>query len=106
MNDSANYGTNQTMQKIEMMSDCFFKRLFSYKNPTPRMGTSKEGQITKRDVFEMAGVIPTKWLDNLFEVVNKNSFENLQNFVDKMFCEGFSGAQLICQVAKQSFNFC
>ena len=63
-----------------------------------RMGTTKEGQITKRDVFEMAGVIPTKWLDNLFDVVNKNSFENLQKFVDVMFCEGFSGSQLINQV--------
>ena len=63
-----------------------------------RMGTTKEGQITKRDVFEMAGVIPTKWLDNLFDVVNKNSFENLQKFVDVLFCEGFSGSQLINQV--------
>lgn len=63
-----------------------------------RIGTAKEGSITKRDVYEMAGVIPGKWIDGLLEVCQKNSFENLQKYVDKLFCEGFSGAQLICQI--------
>jgi hypothetical protein len=42
------------------------------------MGTKKEGSISKRDVFEMAGVVPTKWIDGLFDVCAKNSFDGLQ----------------------------
>ena len=34
----------------------------------------------------------------LIDVCRKNSFESVQNFADKLFCEGFSASQLIIQL--------
>ena len=61
-----------------------------------RLKSSEE--ITEEDVYEITGVIPTKYIEGLLEVCQLNSYERLQQFVDDLVCEGFSGHQLINQL--------
>jgi len=61
-----------------------------------RLKSSEE--ITEDDVYEITGVIPTKYIEGLLEVCQLNSYERLQQFVDDLVCEGFSGHQLINQL--------
>ena len=61
-----------------------------------RLKSSEE--INEEDVYEITGVIPTKYIEGLLEVCQLNSYERLQQFVDDLVCEGFSGHQLINQL--------
>ena len=61
-----------------------------------RLKSSEE--IAEEDVYEITGVIPTKYIEGLLEVCQLNSYERLQQFVDDLVCEGFSGHQLINQL--------
>jgi replication factor C subunit 2/4 len=54
--------------------------------------------VSKNDICDIAGVIPDKWIDKLFDVCQSKIFENLEAYVNDMTCEGFSGAQLINQL--------
>ena len=46
----------------------------------------------------VAGVVPDRWIEKLFEVCNNNSFENMESYVNDITCEGFAGSQLINQL--------
>ncbi len=54
--------------------------------------------VTGDDVREMSGVVPGHWLDRLFDVCKKNSYEKLQAFVDDLMAEGYSVVQMIDQM--------
>merc|ERR1712088_949637 len=54
--------------------------------------------VSKSDICDIAGVVPDKWVDKLFEVCQTKTFENLEDYVNDITCEGFSGAQLINQL--------
>lgn len=45
-------------------------------------------QVHQEDVFEISGVIPDRFIDNLLDVCQMNSFERLQTQVDEFMCEG------------------
>jgi len=55
-------------------------------------------QVDQEDVFEISGCIPNRFLDNLLDVCQQNSFDRLQTQVDEFMCEGFSISQLINQL--------
>ena len=55
-------------------------------------------EVNAQDVSEVAGVVPQKWIDDLFDVFNKNCYNDLQKCVDDLSCEGFSGSQLFVQI--------
>ena len=55
-------------------------------------------EITEEDVYEITGVIPTKFIEGLLDVCQLNSYERLEEFVDNIICEGFSAHQLINQL--------
>merc|ERR1719342_710661 len=55
-------------------------------------------EVGQEDVYEISGVIPERYVEGLLEVCQLNSYERLQEQVDIMMCEGFSGHQLISQL--------
>ena len=65
-----------------------------------------DANISKNDIYDIAGVVPDKWIDNLLEVCyDKNkTFEHLESFVNDITCEGFSGAQFINQLHDRIVN--
>ena len=65
---------------------------------TPGVRLRSGGEVVKDDVYEMTGVIPERYIEGLLEVAQLNSYDRLQNNVDDLICEGFSGHQLISQL--------
>jgi len=63
-----------------------------------RLKNPDRPQVQRNDICEVAGVIPEKWVSGLMDVCAKSSFPDMQDYVDKMICEGFSGSQLIGQL--------
>merc|ERR1712242_465687 len=57
-----------------------------------------EAEVEQEDIYEITGVIPQKYIEGLLEVCQLNSYDRLQQFVDDLICEGFSGHQLINQL--------
>ena len=54
--------------------------------------------IVEEDVYEITGVIPTKFIEGLLDVCQLNSYDRLQEYIDNIVCEGFSAHQLINQL--------
>ena len=61
-----------------------------------KAGTGQE--IVEEDVYEITGVIPTKHIEGILDVCQLNSYDRLEEYVDNMMCEGYSGHQLINQL--------
>jgi len=61
-----------------------------------RLKAGKE--IEEEDVYEITGVIPVKYIEGILDVCQLNSYGRLEEFVDNMICEGFSGHQMINQL--------
>lgn len=55
-------------------------------------------EISEDHVFEIAGVIPLLWMEDLLKVCRSNSFDKLQAFVDNLQCEGFAAVQVFNQL--------
>ena len=55
-------------------------------------------EVGQEDVYEIAGVIPERFIEGLLEVCQLNSYDRLQEQVDTIMFEGFSGHQLISQL--------
>ncbi|XP_045625325.2 replication factor C subunit 4 [Procambarus clarkii] len=55
-------------------------------------------KIQQQDVYEITGVVPEKWLDELFEVCLTDSYEKLTDFITLMMMEGFSASQIMNQI--------
>ncbi|XP_042229022.1 replication factor C subunit 4-like [Homarus americanus] len=55
-------------------------------------------EISQHDVYEITGVVPVKWLDELFEVCMSNSYEKLSEFLTTMMAEGYSASQIMNQI--------
>lgn len=55
-------------------------------------------EVGQEDVYEISGVIPDRYIEGLLEVCQLNSYDRLQEHVDSMMCEGFSGHQLVTQL--------
>jgi len=45
-------------------------------------------EIGKEDVYEVSGVIPLRYVDDLLDVCQLNSYERLQLQVESLMCEG------------------
>ncbi|XP_069941144.1 replication factor C subunit 4-like [Cherax quadricarinatus] len=54
--------------------------------------------IKRQDVYEITGVIPEKWLDELFIVCATDSYEKLSDFLNSMMIEGYSASQIMNQI--------
>lgn len=54
--------------------------------------------LTINDVREVTGYIPENWIDMFVEACQKQSYENVEDVLNSMVAEGFSGAQLLGQL--------
>jgi len=61
-------------------------------------------EVTKLDVYETSGVIDEKYIDELLDACQLNSYERLQAQVDNLICEGFSATQLMNQLVDKLIN--
>lgn len=57
-----------------------------------------DDEITKQDIYEIAGVIHDEVIDKLIEVCSTDSYETLEQEVKSAMMEGHSGMQVITQL--------
>ncbi|KAJ8418839.1 hypothetical protein AAFF_G00003380 [Aldrovandia affinis] len=57
-----------------------------------------ENEITESAVIEIAGVVPTKMIDNLLQICYKSTFDKLEIAVKTMVDEGYAATQIIGQL--------
>lgn len=55
-------------------------------------------EIEMKDVVEVLGVVPDKWLTELIDVCSHNNFEELDKFLASMLLEAYSVTQMIEQL--------
>ena len=65
---------------------------------TARLKAEDGQEVVEEDVYEITGVIPVKHIEALMDVCQLNSYERLEQYVDIMMSEGYSGHQLINQL--------
>merc|ERR1712038_1351551 len=55
--------------------------------------------VSKRDVIEVSGTVPSEWTEKLLYKVGKSgSFDKVADFVEHLMAEGFSVTQIISQL--------
>ncbi|XP_022341885.2 replication factor C subunit 4-like [Crassostrea virginica] len=55
-------------------------------------------EVTKEDVYEIAGVIQEDTITNLIKVCHSNSYEKLEKMVQEVMYQGHSASQIITQL--------
>jgi len=63
-----------------------------------RLKSGDQVEIGPEDVDEISGVIPSRFIEGLLDTAQLNSYERLEEAVDGLMCEGFSGHQLVLQL--------
>ncbi|KAI4459079.1 replication factor c / dna polymerase iii gamma-tau subunit [Holotrichia oblita] len=58
----------------------------------------KDTPITKKDITEIAGVIPEKFLCEFLEICKENDYKKLKSFINKFTLEAYSGLQMLEQL--------
>lgn len=53
-------------------------------------------QITIDDVYEVAGIVPGRWLDSFMAACKSNNIDEIMKFIDELTLEGFSALQVKC----------
>jgi len=86
------------MEALIETSEGDLRRAITTLQSASRLKNPDRPQVQRNDVCEVAGVVPEKWVNGLMDVCAKSSFPDMQDYVDKMICEGFSGSQLIAQL--------
>jgi len=90
--------SSEAVEALIETSEGDLRRAITALQSSARLKNPDRPEVSHQDVCEVAGVVPQKWIEGLFEACSKNSFPAIQSFVDKLTCEGFSGSQLINQV--------
>lgn len=90
--------SDDALEALIDTSEGDLRRAITALQSASRLKNPSTPQVSRNDVCEVAGVIPDKWIEGLLEACQKNSFPTIQDYVDKLTCEGFSGSQLINQI--------
>lgn len=72
------------------------RKAITYLQSVARLKGDEE--VSKADVFEIAGVISDETIDVLIKVCHSNSYEKLEKKVQEVMFEGHSAAQIITQL--------
>lgn len=88
--------TKESIEALVRVSEGDLRKAITYLQSTARFSVGK--QITEQAVIEIAGVVPTKVIDNLLEICFKGTFEKLEVAVKNVVDEGYAGTQILSQL--------
>jgi len=90
--------SDDALEALIETSEGDLRRAITTLQSASRLKNPDRPEVQRKDVCEVAGVVPDKWVSGLVDVCAKASFPDVQTYVDKMIAEGFSGAQLMTQL--------
>ncbi|RMX48609.1 hypothetical protein pdam_00007989 [Pocillopora damicornis] len=87
---------NYAIQELIKISEGDMRKAITYLQSAQRL--KGEDVVEADDISEIAGVVPSKMADKLFEACGSDSFEKLDATVQEIIAEGHAAAQVINQV--------
>ncbi|TMS20591.1 Replication factor C subunit 4 [Larimichthys crocea] len=84
--------TKESIAALVRVSEGDLRKAITFLQSAARLSVDKE--ITEQAIVEIAGVVPTKMIDNLLQICLKGTFEKLENMVD----EGYAATQILSQL--------
>ncbi|KAM3619968.1 uncharacterized protein V6R79_016435 [Siganus canaliculatus] len=88
--------TKESIAALVRVADGDLRKAITYLQSAARLSVDKE--ITEHTVTEIAGVVPSKMIDNLLKICFKGTFEKLQVEVRNMVDEGYAATQILSQL--------
>ncbi|KAF7642706.1 hypothetical protein LDENG_00252800 [Lucifuga dentata] len=88
--------TKESIAALVRVSEGDLRKAITFLQSAARLSMDKE--ITERAIIEIAGIIPTKMIDNLLEICFKGTFEKLEIAVKNMVDEGYAATQMLSQL--------
>uniref|UniRef100_A0A8C6V4U7 Replication factor C subunit 4 n=1 Tax=Neogobius melanostomus TaxID=47308 RepID=A0A8C6V4U7_9GOBI len=88
--------TSESIDALVRVSEGDLRKAITYLQSAARLNTEKE--ITEKAITEIAGVVPTKTIDNLLEICFKGTFEKLEVAVKNIVDEGYAATQVLGQL--------
>ncbi|XP_013415351.1 replication factor C subunit 4 [Lingula anatina] len=88
--------SDEAISALEAVSEGDMRKAITFMQSVARL--KREEEITEKDIFEIAGVIPNDIIDDLLRVCHSDSYEKLEAFVKEIMLEGHSAYQIITQL--------
>ncbi|XP_072294485.1 replication factor C subunit 4 [Eucyclogobius newberryi] len=88
--------TNESIEALVRVSEGDLRKAITFLQSAARLNTDKE--ITEKAVVEIAGVVPSKTIDNLLDLCFKGTFEKLEVAVKNIVDEGYAATQILGQL--------
>lgn len=86
----------KAIQELIKISEGDMRKAITYLQSAQRL--KGEDMVEADDISEIAGVVPSKMADKLFEACGSDSFEKLDATVQEIIAEGHAATQVINQV--------
>ncbi|XP_061095298.1 replication factor C subunit 4 [Conger conger] len=98
--------TKEAIAALVKVSEGDLRKAITFLQSAARLNAEKE--ITESLVIEIAGVVPTKMIDNLLKICYNSTFDKLEIAVKDMIDEGYAATQIVGQlhdaVVEESLN--
>ncbi|KAM4548153.1 replication factor C subunit 4 isoform 1-T2 [Odontesthes bonariensis] len=93
--ENLNY-TKESLAILVQVSEGDLRKAITFLQSAARLNFDKE--ITGQTIIEIAGVVPSKMIDNLFHIFSKGTFEKLEMAVRNLIEEGYAATQILSQL--------
>lgn len=84
-------------QLIVEISDGDMRRAITTLQSCFRLKAGANGSITRHDIFEISGMVPSEFLENFLRVCKKGDYKKLEEYVQDIQYEAYSIAQFFDQ---------
>ncbi|KAJ8278813.1 hypothetical protein COCON_G00058790 [Conger conger] len=88
--------TKEAIAALVKVSEGDLRKAITFLQSAARLNAEKE--ITESLVIEIAGVVPTKMIDNLLQICYNSTFDKLEIAVKDMIDEGYAATQIVGQL--------
>uniref|UniRef100_A0A1A8MXP8 Replication factor C subunit 4 n=1 Tax=Nothobranchius pienaari TaxID=704102 RepID=A0A1A8MXP8_9TELE len=99
--ENLNY-TSESINALVQLSEGDLRKAITFLQSAARLSANKE--ITDGAITEIAGVVPSKMIDNLIQICFKGTFEKLEVAVRNMVDEGYAATQILNQLHEAIFE--
>ncbi|XP_054916519.1 replication factor C subunit 4 [Poeciliopsis prolifica] len=88
--------TKESIAALVQLSEGDLRKAITFLQSAARLNADKE--ITDQAIIEIAGVVPSKMIDNLLQICFRGTFEKLEVAVRNMVNEGYAATQMLSQL--------
>uniref|UniRef100_A0A1A7X5K0 Replication factor C subunit 4 n=1 Tax=Iconisemion striatum TaxID=60296 RepID=A0A1A7X5K0_9TELE len=94
--------TKESIKALVQLSEGDLRKAITFLQSAARLSANKE--ITEGAIIEIAGVVPSKMIDNLLQICFKGTFEKLEVAIRNMVDEGYAATQILNQLHEAIFE--